>query len=101
MLPGIYSATKDQDLASLVGRGLAVHIALARFDDHLSFSRLEQRFLERHGVSIPRQHMVQWIKQVALLLRPVYDAMWPQMVMGTYLQIDETPVKVMGPVVSI
>lgn len=85
---------------SRLGLGLAVHIALARFDDHLSFYRLEQQFQERHGVSIPRQQMVQWIEQIALLLRPIYDAMWRQMLMGTYLQIDETPVRVLDPEVK-
>ena len=33
---------------SRLGLGLAVHILLSRFDDHLSFYRLEQQFRERH-----------------------------------------------------
>ena len=44
---------------SRLALGLAVHILLARFDDHLSFYRLEQQFRERHGVIIARQQMVQ------------------------------------------
>jgi transposase len=44
---------------SRLGLGLATHITLARFDDHLSFYRLEQQFRERHGVVIARQQMVQ------------------------------------------
>jgi len=31
---------------------------LSRFDDHLSYYRLEQQFEERHGILIPRQQMV-------------------------------------------
>src|SRR5437667_3148019 len=80
---------------SKLGLGLAVHLLLTRFDDHLSFYRLEHIFRERHGVEIPRQQMVQWIEHIAGWLKPIYEAMWQEMKAGNYLQIDETPVKVL------
>ena len=80
---------------SRLGLGLAVYILLARYDDHLSFYRLEQKFRERHGLIIPRQQMVQWMEHIATWLRPLYDAMWREMLTGGYLQVDETPVKVL------
>jgi transposase len=82
---------------SRLGLGLAVHVVLARFDDHLSFYRLEQQFRERHRIVIPRQQMVQWAEHIATWLRPIYDAMWKAMFRRGYLQIDETPVKVLDP----
>jgi transposase len=82
---------------SKLGLGLAVYIVLTRFDDHLSLYRLEQMFWERHRVVIPRQQMVQWIEHIAQWLRPLYEAMWQAMKAGDYLQIDETPVKVLDP----
>jgi transposase len=82
---------------SKLGLGLAVHIVLARYDDHLSFYNLERTFAERYGVQIPRQQMVQWIAHIAEWLRPIYEAMWAEMKAGGYLQIDETPVKVLDP----
>jgi transposase len=82
---------------SRLGLGLATHILLSRFDDHLSFYRLEQQFRERHGIAIARQQMVQWVEQIACWLRPIYDAMWRQMLAGGYLQVDETPVRVLDP----
>lgn len=82
---------------SRLGLGLAVHVVLARYDDHLSFYRLEQQFRERHGIVIPRQQMVQWAEHIATWLLPVYDAMWKAMSAGGYLQVDETPVKVLDP----
>ena len=85
---------------SKLGLGLAVHIVLARYDDHLSFYSLERTFRERHAVEIPRQQMVQWIEHIAQWLRPIYDAMWAEMKAGGYLQIDETPVKVLDPEVQ-
>jgi transposase len=85
---------------SRLGLGLAVHILLSRYDDHLSFYRLEQQFLERHGVVIPRQQMVQWVEKMAEWLRAIYNAMWQAMFVVGYLQVDETPVKVMDPEVK-
>jgi transposase len=85
---------------SKLGLGLAVQILLTRFDDHLSFYRLEHIFRERHGVEIPRQQMVQWVEHIAGWLQPIYDAMWQEMQVGKYLQIDETPVKVLDHDVS-
>lgn len=82
---------------SRLGTGLATHILLSRFDDHLSFYRLEQQFRERHRIAIPRQQMVQWVEQIAFWFRPIYDAMWRQMLAGGYLQVDETPVRVLDP----
>jgi len=82
---------------SRLGLGLGVHIVLSRFDDHLSYYRLEQQFEERHGILIPRQQMVQWVEPIAELLRPVYDKMWQHLLAGGYLQVDETPVRVMDP----
>jgi len=82
---------------SRLGLGLAVHVVLTRYDDHLSFYRLEQQFQERHGIVIPRQQMVQWAEHIATWLLPIYDAMWKGMLAGGYLQVDETPVKVLDP----
>jgi transposase len=82
---------------SRLGLGLAAHVVLARYDDHLSFYRLEQQFRERHGIVIPRQQMVQWAEHIATWLLPIYDAMWKAMLAGGYLQVDETPVKVLDP----
>jgi len=85
---------------SKLGLGLAVHILLARYDDHLSFYALERSFRERHAVEIPRPQMVQWVDHIAGWLRPIYEALWQDMKAGGYLQIDETPVKVLDPEVK-
>ena len=85
---------------SKLGLGLAVFITLSRFDDHLSYYKLEQNFRERYGVIIARQQMVQWVEQIALWLQPIYKAIWELMKAGIYLQIDETKVKVLDPEVK-
>jgi len=61
---------------------------------------LERIFRERHQVVIPRQQMVQWVEQMAFLLQPLCHLMFERMKQGGYLQVDETPVKVMDPEVK-
>jgi transposase len=85
---------------SKLGLGLAVYILLTRFDDHLPFYHLEQTFRERYDMEIPRQQIVQWVERMADWLRPIYEAMWQAMKAGNYLQIDETPVKVLDREIS-
>ena len=57
-------------------------------------------FRERHQMIIPRQQMVQWIEHVAGLLRLIVQRMWERMKEGDYLQIDESPVRVLDPEVK-
>ncbi len=85
---------------SQLGLGLAVFILLSKYDDHLALYTLERIFRERHGVVITRQQMVRWIEHLAGLLRLLVDRMWEPMKAGGYLQIDETPVKVLDPEVK-
>lgn len=67
---------------SKLGLGLAMHIVLTRFDDHLSFYRLEQQFREHHAVDIPRQQMVQWIEHIANWLEPLVDTLSDHVALG-------------------
>ena len=85
---------------SRVGLGLAVHLLLSRFDDHIAYYTIERNFRERHGVIIPRQQMVQWVEKIAFLLLAIYYLIWEELEAGDYLQIDETPVKVLDPEVK-
>lgn len=85
---------------SKLGLGLAVYLLLARFDDHVAYYTLERIFRERHDVVVPRQQMVQWVEQIASLLQPICKRMFERMKQGGYLQVDETPVKVMDPEVK-
>ena len=85
---------------SKLGLGLAVHLLLSRFDDHIAYYTLERIFRERHGVIIPRQQMVQWVEKIAFLLLSIYHLIWEELEADDYLQVDETPVKVLNPEVK-
>jgi len=85
---------------SRLGLGLAVFILLSKYDDHIALYTLERIFRERHQMIIPRQQMVQWIEHVAGLLRLIVQRMWERMKEGDYVQIDESPVRVLDPEVK-
>jgi hypothetical protein len=85
---------------SKLGLGLAVYLLLSRFDDHVAYYTLERIFRERFGVVITRQQMVQWVEKVAHLLLAIYWLIWQELRAGDYLQIDESPVKVLDPEVK-
>ena len=85
---------------SKLGLGLAVHILLNRFDDHVAYYTLERIFSERFGAAIARQQMVQWVEKIAFWLLAIYNGIWEEMRAGPYMQIDETPVNVLDPEVK-
>ena len=85
---------------SKLGLGLAVFLLLSRFDDHVAYYTLERNFLERFGAVIPRQQMVQWVEKIAHLLLAIYWLIWEELKATGYLQIDETPVRVLDPEVK-
>lgn len=85
---------------SKLGLGLAVYLLLSRFDDHVAYYTLERIFRERFRVVISRQQMVQWVEKVAHLLLAIYWLIWEELKAGDYLQIDESPVKVLDPEVK-
>ena len=97
--PGITIAPLPPRLVpqSKLGLGLAVYLLLSRFDDHVAYYTLERIFRERHGVIIPRQQMVQWVEKIAFLLLAIYHGIWGELRATGYLQVDETPVKVLDP----
>ena len=100
--PGVTIAALPPRLVpqSKLGLGLAVYLLLSRFDDHVAYYTLERIFRERFGVRISRQQMVQWVEKVAHLLRAIYWLIGKELKAGDYLQIDESPVKVLDPEVK-
>lgn len=81
------------------GPGLIAQVMLAKYDDHLPLYRQEQQF-RRLGVNFPRQMLCNWVEHGATWLQPVVRQMKSELLAGDYLQVDETPVKVMDPEVK-
>ena len=81
------------------GPGLLAHLLLSKYDDHLPLYRQQQQFA-RLGVHFARQTLCDWIEKGALALQPIVREMKRELLAGDYLQVDETPVKVMDPEVK-
>ncbi len=81
------------------GPGLVAHVILSKYDDHLPLYRQQQQF-ERLGVNFPRQTLCDWIEKGAAWLQPIVREMKRELLAGDYLQVDETPVRVMDPEVK-
>lgn len=73
--------------------GLLAQILIGKYGDHLPLYRQEQIFRQRHGVLIPRQRMVDWVRQCAVWLQPIYNQLRDQTRQSPYLQVDETPIR--------
>lgn len=73
---------------------LLAQIAIDKFCDHLPLYRQLQRF-ERVGVDIGSSTINGWMQRLAELLIPLYEDLQKNVFGTDYLQVDETPVKVL------
>ncbi len=78
----------------IAGPGLLAQIHVDKFVDHLPFYRQAQRY-EREGVKIPRSTIDNWQTGTANLLWPLYNELKRQVLGQGYIQLDETPIKVL------
>jgi transposase len=78
------------------GPGLLAHVMLSKYDDHLPLYRQQQQ-LARLGVDFARQTLCDWVEKGAEWLQPIVREMKRELLAGDYLQVDETPVRMMDP----
>ena len=79
-----------------VGVGLLVHLLVSKYTDHIPLYRFEQ-IAARVGVELSRQKLCRWVEEAALLLRTIHDRLRRRILAAGYVQVDETPVKVLDP----
>ena len=78
----------------LVSDRVVVDTIVNKYSDHLPLYR-QSGILERDtGVSISRATMDGWIMRVGEMLIPIVGAMRCELIAGSYIQADETPVPV-------
>ena len=85
---------------SIMPRGIASPSLLSaifthKFEDHLPYYRQERQF-GRIGVEISRQDMSNWQRQACDRLGPLFAIMKKTVKSGPVIQMDETPVQVIG-----
>ena len=71
--------------------GLIAYVLTGKYVDHLPFYRQEQ-MLARYGAPISRQNLCDWTGLATALLEPLVKLMKADLLKGSYVQIDETPI---------
>ena len=79
----------------IAGAGLLAHIHVSKFVYHLPFYRQAQRFKTEHQMVIPSSTIDSWQTGVAKLMWPLYEELKRQVLSQGYIQLDETPIKVL------
>ena len=64
-----------------------------KFADHMPLYRICEG-LERHGITISRKLLSQWVIRCGMALLPIYQLMQKKIVLSGNIFIDETPVKI-------
>jgi len=81
----------------MVGPGLLAQILVSKYEYHQPLYRQEKMFRQQFGVDLSRKTMGCWVEQAAELLKPVYRSIREDLVRGSYLQADESPVRFLDP----
>ncbi len=76
------------------GPGLLAQIVIDKYTDHLPIHRQIQRF-DREGIKLSSSTLTDWIGSTCELLDPLYEVLKKQVLRADYLQVDETPIKVL------
>ncbi|QCR24511.1 IS66 family transposase [Pontibacter sp. SGAir0037] len=78
----------------IAGAGLLASILVDKYQDHLPLYRQKQRFA-REGIQIASSTIEGWAKEALLKLEPLYGQLVFETKAKGYLQVDESPIKVL------
>jgi transposase len=78
----------------LVSDRVVIDTVIRKYCDHLPLYRQSVILDREAGVDISRATLDGWVLQVGEMLRPLVAVMGRELVQGSYLQADETPVEV-------
>ena len=79
---------------SLVSDRVVIDTVVAKYSDHLPLYRQSAILQREAGVEIGRATLDGWVMRVGELLIPMIDVMRRELLGGSYIQADETPVDV-------
>lgn len=78
----------------IAGPGLLAQLHVDKYVDHLPVYRQRQRF-KRENINISSSTVNSWSIQTAELLGPLYERLKNKVLNEGYLQVDETPIRVL------
>jgi len=79
---------------SLVSDRVMINAVVNKYCDHSPLFRQSVALLRDAGIDISRATMCGWVMTIGEMLMPVAGAMRSQLLAGSYIQADETPVDV-------
>jgi transposase len=79
------------------GASLLSHLMVAKFVDHMPFYRQRQKIKRTDDYDIPSSTINGWNKATGDLLEPLEPVLREHILKSTYLQVDETPLRVQDP----
>lgn len=78
----------------IAGPGLLAQIIIDKYVDHLPIYRQVERF-KREGITMSASTLSGWLTACCTLLDPLYQQLKNQVLRSSYLQVDESPIKVL------
>ena len=81
---------------AIAGGSLLTEILVNKYQFHLPLYR-QSKMLASYQVTVPDNTLSNWVMQTGSGLMKLYDALWACVLAQSYLQVDETPVKVQKP----
>lgn len=81
---------------ALAGGSLLTEIIVNKYQYHLPLYR-QSKILASYNANIPDNTLGQWVTQSGMGLTPILEAAWKILLKANYLQVDESPVKILKP----
>ena len=75
--------------------GLLAQLFVAKYIDHLPFYRQIQGFKRDYDYSVAQSTINDWFAACCTLLEPLYEKLIQQVLHTDYIQVDESPIKVL------
>lgn len=79
----------------IAGASLLTDVIIHKYQSHLPLYR-QSKMMKQEGLLVPDNTLGNWVAKVGFALEPLYEAMWC-ILKQSYLQVDETPVKILEP----
>ena len=79
---------------AMAGAGLLTDVIVNKYHYHLPLYRQSKLFAS-YGALIPDNTLGHWVMQLGRDLYPVYEALFVAVLISRYIQVDETPVKLL------
>jgi len=80
---------------AMAGASVLTDVIINKYQFHLPLYR-QSKMMKNEDVIIPDNTLGNWMVKIGFAFEPIYEAMWI-ILKENYLQVDETPVKILEP----